>query len=89
MRKVLVFIGLKVTEIVAIIFIPYFIGLVAQATPIENWLNLERFSPWVAGITCLSILLCVLGGCVILSIIVYGNWNWATKLTQKDKTKRE
>ena len=83
MKKILVFIGLKVTEIAAVIFIPYFVGLVAQATLIGDWLYLLRYSPWVAGITCLSVLFVLLGGCAILIIIVLGNWKWATKLIQK------
>lgn len=85
MKRVLTFIGLKVAEILGVVFIPWGIGLI-----LRNWvwfetiMHFEDTHPWLIGIVGL-IMGVMLPGLFIawLVILVVHNWEWATKLTTK------
>jgi len=71
--KIIIFIGLKIVEILMLIFIPYFIGKFANSFLGDH----DRPPNWVMGI---MVLLCaaILG--MLGWIIVTTNWEWAGKL---------
>ena len=77
MKRVLVFVGLKVAEISAVVFIPWGLGL-------WNPLGLRDDYAWVTGLgyICLGIWLPV-----IIFLICYGlisvNWEWSKKIMDR------
>ena len=75
MKKVLIFIGLKVAEISGVIFIPWGLGLVAHS------FGLFVSDPaWIAGIGMM-----VIPAISIIAILLFiiGNWSWAEKLSER------
>ena len=85
MKRILMFIALKVVETTALVFGPYYLGWLFRG----YFFELEpRFEPslfdfWMSGIVCLLIpffALLVLFG---IAAAVYWNWQWAGHLGRK------
>ena len=71
MKRILVFIGLKIVEIAGIIFAPYFIGLgiFQHACSCVN-----KFTCWSYGLfMCILIALLI----VLFGFLIKMNWEWA------------
>jgi hypothetical protein len=80
METVLVFVGLKVAEILAFIFIPYFLGkgLIKIPKMYEFWNEPKEKMPiWILG--SLFLLVIFLFGSLI-AIMFELNWQWACKI---------
>ncbi len=87
MKLVHVFIGLKIAEVAAVVFIPYLTGVVLGHFGGGTWGEPVWFSKWVVGIIIDSILFCavwflytVVGG--MLSDLVKWNWRLARRLSK-------
>jgi len=82
MKKVIIFIGLKIAEIVGIVFVPYWVGWFIISHRINEFSVIDVFLSWVLGI-CLILLFG--GGCVIIyeivPVIIKKNWQWAKELS--------
>lgn len=80
MRTVLVFILLKIVEILGIFFIPYFIG-------VWNPLDLVERHPWFVGCVYISftfmILVVTLISCILAYIFFVENWKLAKDISRK------
>lgn len=84
MKRVLCFIGLKVAEISAVVFIPYFLGMLFLKWEwYVGFMELEGAPLWLVGF--LSILIGIIAPVtivVLLVIFIMGNWNLAGKLSE-------
>lgn len=79
MKKIIIFIGLKVVEIAGIVFVPYFIGLsgfFGNDSVVGTWFN----GIGIMAFGCLIILACF-GFYAIARDVVKMNWEWAKKLS--------
>lgn len=89
MKKVLIFIGLKIAEISAIVFIPYFIGVFDKNT--VQWLHRPEwqggsfFYTWFNGLGYILYLAAGSCGIALIGLVIVGNWKWAKKISN-DKT---
>ncbi len=85
MNRKLVFIGLKIAEIVAVVFIPYYLGLFART----KWPVFWADGPpcWIAGIIIMIGLLMLFAmGYVCFQgskELIKANWKWAGKILKK------
>ena len=75
--KVLIFVGLKVVEIAALVFVPYWIGNLGRVKKYWRGENNSWGSVWFTGLLTL-----VIGGAMIFIgfMLVMANWKWAGKL---------
>lgn len=84
MKRVLLFIGLKVAEIVGVVFGPYYIGLFVTTKWPEFWTNAPV---WFAGalLVLVGAGLFVIGvfSCGVISVLIEANWEWAGKILEK------
>ena len=82
MKKVILFLGLKVAEISAIVFIPYYtgVGLVAVGLPKEN-------TPfWLIGFAALMLVsLFTLLVYFVFGAMLKSNWKWAGRILKEGK----
>ena len=83
MKRVFVFIGLKVAELSAIVFGPYFLGMLLSKW---SWLYLAMKSKgepyWVTGFICIVCLFAIF--IVIAAIVTFcdKNWELAKKISE-------
>jgi hypothetical protein len=86
MKKILVFIGLKIGEIGIIIFLPYFIGLlVIRWDWYTEFFFTERPAVWIVGLSFLFYLLFALVFLAMIGLLINTNWKWAKKIANKNK----
>lgn len=80
MKTIFVFICLKMVELLAIIFVPWGIGLIV--TPLSP--GFFHFPVWVNGFGAIIIFATVacLGFAAII-VLVLKNWEWAHRITQR------
>ena len=93
MKRILTFIGLKIAEISALVFIPLLVGKFIHhaAYNYVNWfgdwiryLRLQSEPAWLDGLGFLVIhLLLPALIAILIGIFMWGNWEWANKLTTK------
>lgn len=79
MKRILAFIGLKVLEISAIIFIPYFIGFGISRL---EWLYpyIDPTLPlWIIGLFCIAIMMVAIMVCAGCFLAIQANWNFIKK----------
>ena len=85
MKRILVFIGLKVAEIGAIIFVPYWLGKYVC----NSFEYPQASSYWVEGVFMIFVVLAaiLIVGVSVAGIVslIYGNWEWAGKITRRLK----
>ncbi len=79
MKRISIFIGLKVAEISAIVFIPYYLGML-----LSKWewfcVKFTLQSYWITGFMGIWALVASLGAVLLIVLLVIGNWNWAKKI---------
>ena len=83
MKRIAIFVGLKIAEISAIIFIPYFIGVLDKNTvrwAFFDWKVMSVFDLWMAGFQYFAALLMGIAAIGLIYLAVYANWQWAKKL---------
>ena len=88
MKRILVFIGLKVAEIGGVVFVPYWVGKLViyiynKVSP-DNWIGM-RSCLEVYGTGFFSILIFI-GICSMIAVfclIIGQNWEWASKITKR------
>ena len=89
MKTVLIFIGLKITEVSALIFVPYLFGrlyVFFEYCPVRQLEGLLGF--WLMGFV-LVMFLFLMGGIVFITLpaifkaIFKANWEWAKTLKKK------
>ena len=73
--KIIIFIGLKIVEILAIVFIPYYVGKFAKL-----FINEDDTPNWLVGI---FVLVCGALLVFVVALFVAENWEWAGKLIEK------
>lgn len=83
--RILLFIGLKLAEILAIVFMPYWLGRLICKIP---YIGEAGIPYWIAGFLGIIMLFAVLmiTFCTItevLPIICRANWNWAGRILRK------
>lgn len=78
-KKVSVFIGLKIAEISAIVFVPWIAGIASLKWCQFFWEG-SIVNPWVAGIITLIILIIITG---FFSRFITANWKWSQKIIIK------
>ena len=87
--KILLFLALKLAEISAIVFIPYWIGRLSYKIPFV----IEAFKGvpfWFLGnfvflVSTIALGIIYIIVSEILPIICRANWNWAGKILQKEE----
>ncbi len=79
MKRVMIFIGLKVAEVIGVIVVIYGIFLLVDLIPIESYSLLGEVLLWICGAALAIIVVVLTAGWVI------ANWEWATKLSKKGK----
>ena len=81
MKRVFVFIGLKVAELSAIVFGPYFLGMLVSKWP---WLcsvtRLDLMPHWIAGIMFIFILFAVFLLVALVAMFCIKNWELTKKI---------
>ena len=91
MKRILIFIGMKVVEIGALVFVPWGVGKLAWVlgSPIGNrgldWSGSSGM--WLYGLMHLCVLLLVLMVCAIVGLILRANWLKATERAGKEDKK--
>jgi len=82
MKKLLVFLGLKVAEISAVVFIPWGLGLLIKyLVPTTVASSLPPM--WILGIMSLFVIYGIVVSIYFIYIIVLSNWDWADKIINK------
>ncbi len=77
MKRILLFIGLKIAEIAGVVFMPYFIGL----RVVTKWPGVWTDCPaWIVGFLTLFILFVA---CIGICGFIEANWNWAGKILKR------
>lgn len=85
MKRILVFIGLKVVEIGAIIFGPYFLGmLMYQWDWFMTTFGVAHGSYWGIGFLTIILTSVVLLFSSLIIIFFIDNWEWAKRITDKN-----
>jgi hypothetical protein len=79
MKRVFMFVGLKIAEVLAVVGIPYGLGKLALYFGILN-----RGPAWLAGVVIMAIAVIAIGVGILLWAIVLKNWEWATNITKGD-----
>ena len=83
MKRILVFLGLKVVEIGAVVFIPYWVGrFICGICPKFKTIGAPY---WLEGIFALAFFGAGVIAVVIAISIVLNNWEWAGKITRRDR----
>ncbi len=84
MKRIIIFICMKVAEIAAIVFIPYGVGKVSLMT-IGDWLvNVETaFQVWVCGLMSLVSIFIGVMACTGIFLVIVANWRKATEWANK------
>ena len=87
MKKVFVFIGLKLVEITGVVFIPYFIGLLKIPQKMFGLYDMESLvGDWISGLlTIIAPIPCLLLCLRFLSAFIAINWKWAGNLCGKHR----
>ena len=83
-RIIMVFLGLKVVELLAIVFVPYFLGmLVSKWTWFCLLMEFDKMPYWLIGF--LSIGIIVIFSCfvVVAKIFLESNWDLAKSIINK------
>jgi len=88
MKKVIIFIGLKVAEISAIIFVPYYLGvLVSKWTWYYTAMGFCGTPCWIVGIANAVFLVLMFLACGLIYLGVYelvtSNWELSEKIANK------
>ena len=82
MKRVFVFIGLKVVELSAIVFGPYFLGmLISKWTWFYLVMEYKGEPYWLMGFVSLIMLVGTLAIIVLIALFCVGNWKWAKKIS--------
>lgn len=84
MKKVIIFIALKIVEVSLVVFGPYYLGMWVHSWPMicnpENHTAVSCPPNWVMGFLSLVLtVIAVLATCVV----IYWNWEWANKLHRR------
>ena len=82
MKRVLVFLGLKVAEVGAFIFIPYWIAKLGEKFGLNYPFADTLFDYWSIGFLMIIV---PVGVIMVLLLVVLENWNWAGKITRRNK----
>ena len=85
--KILLFLGLKVTEISVIIFIPYWLGRLMHKIP---FFTVSKMPCWITGFFGIIMLIVAFGIVFIIIVeilptICRANWRWVGKILQKEE----
>ena len=89
MNRILIFIGLKIAEISAIVFIPNYLGVyVDNGNPL---LHQGKFDLWGAGfvtlvVICLAMFIVFTVGYLVF-LLIKDNWEWAGDISKKMENK--
>lgn len=82
MKRVLVFLGLKIAEISAVVFIPHYLG---RAFIAVTGLPPDSAPFWIVGwIPILTVFLFVLT-CAAIPEIISANWRWSKDILERGK----
>ena len=83
MKRVFVFIGLKVAELSAIVFGPYFLGMLISKWPwLCSVMRLDEMPYWIAGFMFILILFMVFFLAALVAIFCDKNWELAKKISE-------
>ena len=83
MKRVFVFTGLKVAELSAIVFGPYFLGmLVSKWSWLYSTMKFDGETYWFIGSICIAYLFVILIVIALIATICIKNWEWATKISE-------
>lgn len=76
MKRIAVFIGLKVVEIMDIVFVPWLVG--SSTRRFFDLKHMDAFTEWFFGVECL-----LLFGVVfwLIGFGILANWEWAGRIT--------
>ena len=81
MKKIMIFIGLKVVEIAAVGFGPYYLGMLLMNWP---WycriMELDTCPYWVSGIMFISLAVLALILIGLTCLLLIKNWEWTKKI---------
>ena len=81
MKRICVFIGLKIAEISGIIFIPYLIGrLVSKWGWYVNFMNCEGEPYWAIGLITIIMIAFLIVLSILVGIVIHANWKWAKSI---------
>jgi len=86
--KALIFVGLKATEVLGAVFVPYWYGRLM----FYLWPELIDGAPpiWIVGLSFMIISFGILGGLCLVPVMVWrwikANWSWATDIYWKIKS---
>lgn len=88
MKRASIFIGLKLTEITAVIFIPYLLGQLVEKWPwYYNYMEFSTVPYWIAGLITIILVFGVVLGVVLavwlLALIFRSNWDLSKKIENK------
>ena len=84
MKKVIIFIGLKVLEVSAIVFGPYLLGsLLVQWPWYYKALQCTGESRWLIGLWFIFMLVAFIIIIGLLTVAVAANWEWAKKIANR------
>lgn len=87
MKKALVLAGLLISEIIGVVFVPYWLMKLFECfigCP-QECAELGVFMHWVGGLLVMGSLLAICGCIYLANVIVAINWAYAKKLTGGEK----
>ncbi len=85
MKRIAIFIGLKIVELSGLIFIPYGVG------HLDHYLNLSSIeygdflSFWCGGLLRLCFLCIIVLILMLISFVCLKNWDWAKEISREKK----
>jgi len=84
MKKIMIFIGLKMVEIAAVVFIPHYLGILIMKWPwYYKIMELNTFPYWVEGIMFIYFIVMALFLIVLACLLFAKNWEWAKRINDR------
>ena len=89
MKRIIIFIGLKIAELSILVFIPFGLGMVAHKYNLAfSEASTNLLGIWFTGFANIVFFAIMpLGILIVLGLIISLNWDWAGKLSKR-KPKR-
>ena len=84
MKRVIVFIGLKIIEITAVVFTPYCLGMMLSKW--GWWCEFMLFDDtgyWMIGFVSILEFGASVVVCALFGLVLYENWKWAGRIINK------
>ena len=82
--RILLFIGLKVVEILAGVFVPYLVGRITPLIPPYSK-DITGFEYWFMGLITIAFAVLII---IVVIAFVKVNWHWAKKLSAAKEAER-